>query len=106
MGSYTSKYRLVILVPCDFRVTSLHAAIRVNNRAHIENSAAEGEIKLERNASYTVIEGEREAFFAFQYMGSKAPQHIAKYLSRRLELDITVMRGYGKAIQLPIRQKS
>jgi hypothetical protein len=91
---------------CDFRVTSLHAAIRANNRAHIENSTAEGEIKLERNASYTVIEGDREAFFAFQYLGSKAPHHIAKYLSRRLELDITVMRGYGKAIQLPIRQKS
>lgn len=78
---------------CDFRIASLHAAIRATNRAHIENSAAEEEIKLERNASYTVIEGGREVFLAFRYVGSKAPQDIATYLSRRLELDMTVNRG-------------
>lgn len=87
---------------CESRITSLHAAIRENNRSQIENSKAEGRDHLQRNASYTIVEGDQEAFFVFQYIGSKIPQDIAKYLSRRLGLYITVKRGYGNAIQLPI----
>jgi hypothetical protein len=94
---------------CEFRITSLHAAIRKNNRSQIENSETKGQDHLQRNASYTVVtvlEGDREAFFVFQYTGSKMPQDIVEYLSRRLGLNITVERGYGNAKQFPVIAKN
>jgi hypothetical protein len=85
---------------CESRISTLHAAIRENTRRQIENSAAEGGEHLQRNGSYTIIEEDQEAFFVFQYLGSKRPQDIAEYLSTRLGLHITVKRGHGYAIRL------
>jgi hypothetical protein len=79
---------------CEFRITSLHAAIRKNNRSQIDNSEAEGRDCLQINASYTVVEVDQLAYFVFQYTGSKILQDIAEYLSRRLGLYIIVERGY------------
>jgi hypothetical protein len=77
-------------------------AIRENNRSQIENSETEGD-DLQRNASCAIVKGEdQEAFFVFQYTGSKTTQDIAKYLSARLGLHITVKRGMRNAIRLPV----
>jgi len=79
---------------CEYRITSLHVAIRKYNHSQVENSEIKGGDDLQRNASYSIMEGEdREAFFVFQYTGSKTPQDIAKYLSARLGLHITVKQG-------------
>jgi len=79
---------------CESRITSLHAAIRENNRCQNEVSKAERGGYLQRNASYSIIEGDQEAFFVFKYIGSKTPQDVAKYLSIRLGLHIVIERDY------------
>jgi hypothetical protein len=87
---------------CEYRIASLHVAIRENNRSQIENSETEGD-DLQRNASCAIVKGEdQEAFFVFQYTGSKTTQDIAKYLSARLGLHLTVKRGMRNAIRLPV----